>query len=225
MLNDYFTKVGDAIMQQEGMINKYIGDAVMAVWNAPKPNDDHAALACQAALEMKRIVDGMHPLKARIGINTGPMMVGNLGHVERMEYTVIGDAVNLASRLEGANKPFGTAIMISEATEELVRGRFLTRMLDRIRVLGKEQPVSVYEVFSRTDEPVPDDLHELLGSFDQIAKAYNDRDWEKAADLAEKHLQHFPEDKVATVYLERCRRFHLAPPPSDWDGVFSLESK
>ncbi len=225
LLNDYFTKIGDAIMEQEGMINKYIGDAVMAVWNAPKRNEDHAAMACQAALEMKRIVDEMHPLKARIGINTGPMMVGNLGHIERMEYTVIGDAVNLASRLEGANKPFGTAIMISEATEELVRGRFLTRLLDRIRVMGKQQPVRVYEVFCGTDEPVPDELHEMLRSFDQIAEAYDSRDWEKASDLAEKHLQHFPEDKVATVYLERCRRFHLTPPPSDWDGVFSLESK
>ena len=225
MLNDYFTRIGDVIMKREGMINKYIGDAVMAIWNAPMPNENHAALACQAALEMERIVDDMPLLQARVGINTGPMMVGNLGHLERMEYTVIGDAVNLASRLEGANKPFGTAIMISESTEELVRGQFLLRMLDRIRVLGKERPVRVYEVLAGIDEPVPNELHEMLQSFDQIAEAYEARDWERAGDLAKRHLNRFSDDKVGQVYFKRCQQFVLTPPPADWDGVSALESK
>ncbi|MDA2924221.1 adenylate/guanylate cyclase domain-containing protein, partial [Acidobacteria bacterium AH-259-L09] len=225
MLNDYFTRIGDVIMKQEGMINKYIGDAVMAIWNAPKANENHAALACQAALEMRRIVEEMRPLEARIGINTGPMVAGNLGHIERMEYTVIGDAVNLASRLEGANKPFGTAIMISESTEELVRGQFLLRLVDRIRVIGKQQPVRVYEVLAGIDELVPDGLHQMVQSFDKIIDAYESRDWESACALIEKHLERFSEDKVARIYLERCREFSAAPPPADWDGVYALKSK
>ena len=225
MLNDYFTQMGDVIMRREGMINKYIGDAVMAIWNTPLANENHAALACHAALEMKRIVDGLRPLQARIGINTGPMVAGNLGHIERMEYTVIGDAVNLASRLEGANKPFGTAIMISESTEEMVRGQFLLRLLDRIRVIGKQQPVRVYEVLAGADDAVPDELHEMLRSFDRIAESYGERDWEGACARAEKHLELFPEDKVVRVYLDRCRQFTTEPPPADWDGVYALKSK
>ena len=140
------------------MINKYIGDAVMAIWNTPVAHKTHAASACQAALDMKKIVDAMPVVSARVGLNTGPMVAGNLGHAERMEYTVIGDAVNLASRLEGANKPFGTDIMISETTEEQVRGKFLIRPLDRIRVIGRENPVRVYELLAGIDEPV-DELH------------------------------------------------------------------
>jgi len=225
LLNEYFTRIGDVIMAREGMINKYIGDAVMAIWNTPLAHENHAALACQAALEMKRIVEEMPPLKARIGINTGPMVAGNLGHAERMEYTVIGDAVNLASRLEGANKPFGTAIMISDTTEQLVRGRFLLRQLDRIRVIGKEQPVSVYEVLAGIDEQVPEALHEMVQSFERITEAYEARDWEKACSLAEAHVKVFKEDHVTEIYLERCRQFAASPPPVDWDGVFALKSK
>lgn len=225
MLNDYFTRMGDVIMKQEGMINKYIGDAVMAIWNAPKATENHAALACQAALEMKRIVEEMHPLKMRIGINTGPMMVGNLGHIERMEYTVIGDAVNLASRLEGANKPFGTEILISESTEELVRGRFLTRLIDRIRVVGKEQPVRVYEVLAGISEPVPEEVHAMVQSFERMQEAYEARDWAAAFKLAQDHLARFAGDHVARVYLDRCLQFQSSPPPADWDGVYALKSK
>ena len=225
LLNDYFTQIGDVIMKQDGMINKYIGDAIMAIWNTPLAHENHAALACQAALEMKRVVDEMHPLRARIGINTGPMVAGNLGHAERMEYTVIGDAVNLASRLEGANKPFGTDIMISDSTEQLVRGQFLLRPLERIRVIGKERPVQVYEVLAGINEPVPDEQHEMVQSFEKIIEAYEQRNWLEACSLAEKHLERFPKDQVATIYLERCLEFCATPPPADWDGVYALKSK
>ncbi|MDA2932998.1 adenylate/guanylate cyclase domain-containing protein [Acidobacteria bacterium AH-259-D05] len=225
MLNDYFTKMGDVIMKQEGMINKYIGDSVMAIWNTPMAHENHGALACQAALEMKRIVDEMAPLRARVGINTGPMVAGNLGHSERMEYTVIGDAVNLASRLEGANKALGSDIMISESTEQLVRGQFLLRPIDRIRVIGKEQPVQVYEVLAGINEPVPDELHEMVQSFEKIVEAYEARDWIEASNRTQQHLERFPEDKVASVYLERCLEFSTTPPPADWDGVYALKSK
>lgn len=224
-LNNYFTLIGDVIMKQEGMINKYIGDAIMAVWNTPVGHPNHCALACQAALEMKRIVDGLPDIKARIGINTGLLAAGNLGHAKRMEYAVIGDAVNLASRLEGANKPFGTDIMISESTEEIVRGKFLVRPLDRIRVVGRENPVQVYELLAGIDEPLQDELHELVQSFDKVLEAYEAREWAEASDFAQQHLKRFPDDKVAAIYLERCSQFSVTPPASDWDGVFALKSK
>jgi adenylate cyclase len=224
-LNDYFTKIGDVIMAQEGMINKYIGDAIMAVWNTPVGHPDHGALACQAALEMKRVVDELPDINARIGINTGSLAAGNLGHSERMEYAVIGDVVNLASRLEGANKPFGTDIMISESTKESVRGKFLLRPLDRIRVVGRENPVQVYELLAGIDEPGQDDLHELVQSFGKVLEAYEAREWREASDFAQQHLKRFPGDKVAAIYQERCSEFSVNPPASDWDGVYALKSK
>lgn len=225
LLNDYFTKMGDIIMELEGMINKYIGDAIMAIWNAPLPHPRHATVACRAALRMKKVVDGMAPLKMRIGINTGPMVAGNLGHRERMEYTVIGDAVNLASRLEGANKAFGTAIMISETTREQVKDDFLLRRLDRIRVVGKQQPIEVFEVIADRLDPVPKELEDQVASHNGIMEAYDSRDWHRAIELIGIHLASFPEDSVALTYRKRCGHFLESPPPAEWDGVFALEAK
>src|SRR5204863_6442769 len=134
LLNAYFTRIGDAIMSKDGMIDKFIGDAVMAVWGIPLHDEQHAAKACSAALDMRlaAAADG-GPLQARIGINTGLMMAGNLGHRERMAYTVIGDAVNLASRVEGANKTYGTTIMVCESTVTRAGDGFVFRKVDRIR--------------------------------------------------------------------------------------------
>lgn len=226
LLNDYFTKIGDAIMHFEGMINKYIGDAVMAVWGAPLANPRHAVLACRAALAMKRIVDQMPGVNCRIGLNTGVMVAGNLGHAERMEYTVIGDAVNLASRLEGANKVFGTTIMISETTEQLTDGLFLVRQLDRIRVIGKQEAVKVYELVAGVDEEIPEETLEMMRSFEAILESYDTRQWAEAARRIEEHLRRFPDDLVVRrTYKPRCEGFLELPPPDDWDGVYSLLAK
>ncbi|MEJ2081020.1 MAG: adenylate/guanylate cyclase domain-containing protein [Acidobacteriota bacterium] len=225
LLNDYFTRMGDIIMSREGMINKYIGDAIMAIWNAPLPTRAHGRLACEAALEMRRVVAQTPPIRMRVGINTGPMVAGNLGHRERMEYTVIGDSVNLASRLEGANKVFGTVILISETTEALVRDFFLLRQVDRIRVVGKERPVAVFEVMALRDAADADPLIPLVDSFSRVLDAYEARDWVRAEQLCEVHLDRFPGDFVTQTYLKRCQRFREAPPADDWDGVFTLEAK
>ncbi len=226
LLNEYFTQMGDAIMSREGMINKYIGDAIMAIWGAPLPNEQHDVMACQAALDMKRLVAQMPHLHVRIGLSTGAMVAGNLGHQERMEYTVIGDAVNLASRLEGANKPFGTGIMVSEFTEELIRGHFITRQLDWIRVLGKEQPVRVFELMREAGNGVEARVLEMVQSYDAILDRYEKRDWAAACDLIEKHVSAFPEDPVVQkVYRLRCQEFLGSPPSEDWDGVYVLTSK
>ena len=198
-LNEYFTRMGDVIMQRDGMINKYIGDAIMAIWGAPLQNERHSILACQSALEMSREVERMGGgFRTRYGLNTGIMIAGNLGHHERMEYTVIGDAVNLASRLEGANKAFGTAIMISEFTEEMVRDHFLTRQLDLLRVLGRAQPVRVYEIVGGDDGQTPDQAREMVESFNEILESYTSHDWARAGRLLDKPPEDFSRGQCRT---------------------------
>ncbi len=226
LLNRYFASIGDSIMGCDGMINKYIGDAVMAIWGVPLPNDQHAVLACRAALKMQEVERALPEIHTRIGINTGPMVAGNLGHYRRMEYTVIGDAVNLASRLEGANKTFGTSIMISEFTEELVRGQFVLRLIDRVTVLGKEKPIKVFELIGSSYGNVSKRTLQMLRSFEAILDAYESRQWRLACDLVEAHSREYPEDVVVEkVYLHRCRQFVEQPPPVDWDGVFQMVTK
>ncbi len=221
-LNVYFTDMGDVIMKRSGMINKYVGDSIMAVWGAPLANPDHAALACQAALAMGEIAEGGQLWNTRIGINTGSMLAGNLGHKERMEYTVIGDAVNLASRLEGANKAFGTLTLISESTELEVRGEFQCRPVDWIRVVGKDRPVRVFELMAPFEDRATRDL---IASFESVIEHYEARDWEAARRSAEEHLQKYLDDSVARTYLRRCEGFIRNPPAEDWDGVYLLERK
>ena len=225
LLNNYFTRMGDAVMGNQGMINKYIGDSIMAIWGAPLANADHAVLACRSALEMKKLVKQLHPLKTRIGINTGSMVAGNLGHQDRMEYTVIGDAVNLASRLEGVNKVFGTVVLISESTESRVRDSFALRPVDLIRVVGKERPVRILKCWRSSQTREADPAQAMIESFSKVLGFYQEGQWPAAASSALKHLEQFPDDSVAHIYLERCQRFTQAPPADDWDGVLTLESK
>ena len=225
LLNGYFTRLGDEVMNREGMINKYIGDSIMAIWGAPLPNLRHAVLACRAALAIKEIAEADDLFKTRIGLNTGPMLAGNLGHQERMEYTVIGDAVNLASRLESANKAFGTTILISQATQALLEDRFLVRTVDWIRVVGRKEPVQVFEVLARLDKPLPEAVQEMTDSFQPILQSYQAGQWARALHQIEEHLKSFPHDSVARTYLERCQRYARTPPPSSWDGVYALSSK
>ncbi len=226
-LNDYFTNMGDVIMHNQGMINKYIGDSIMAIWGAPLKNENHAVLACQAALEMKCKLKEREKFgfRSRYGLNSGTMVAGNLGHHERMEYTVIGDAVNLASRLEGANKIFGTAIMISETTEKRVQGHFITRQLDIIRVRGRFHPVKVYELVAAENRNTSDKVREMVDSFKEILETYSCQNWDMAYKLARVHLSAFPNDTVANVYMSRCQKYIGAPPPANWDGVYELTQK
>ncbi len=226
ILNAYFTTIGDVVMAHDGMIDKYIGDAIMAVWGAPLPDPGHAAHACAAALAMTTAVrNAGGPISARIGINTGAMMAGNLGHRERMEYTVIGDAVNLSSRLEGANKLYGTAILVSESTMNAARDRFVFRQVDRIRVVGKRAPVVIYELIGvRTADPAGTE-EARLASYAAIVEAYDRRDFAGALAAAARHRASHSGDPVVAVYEERCQRFLAQPPPADWDGVYTFASK
>jgi adenylate cyclase len=228
MLNEYFELLASVIMKEGGMVNKFIGDAVMALWGVPLDNPEHAVQACRASLRIHRAMLAMDPVRCRIGINTGKMIAGNMGSQERFEYTVIGDAVNLASRLEGVNKLYQTDVMISETTEEKVRGHFLLREVDSIRVVGKLHPVRIYQLLDTmedADAPEHQRWREMIDSFSPGVEAYRNRSWESGTRLFEQHTVLFPEDAVGRIYLERCRGFLVQPPTDDWDGVYQMETK
>ncbi len=228
MLNQYFELLAGVIMKEGGMVNKFIGDAVMALWGVPLDNPSHASQACLASLQIHRAMLAMAPVTCRIGLNTGRMIAGNLGSRERFEYTVIGDAVNLASRLEGVNKLYHTDVMISEMTEEKVRGQFLLREVDCIRVVGKEEPVRIFQLLdSMDDRDSPEHMRwsEMIESFIPSHEKYQRREWDSATRLFEKHFLLFPEDPLGRIYLERSRAFLSQPPPNNWDGVYQMESK
>lgn len=234
LLNEYLTAMTDIILSHDGTIDKYEGDLIMALFGAPAWREDHAVRACRAALDMQACLarlrgqwtrEGKPALYARIGINTGEVVVGNMGSKTRMDYTVIGDAVNLASRLEGANKLYGTNLMISEMTFEMVAGQFLVRELDLIRVQGKQRPVAVYEVLGVTGEPVAPEQGQLLDRYASGLCAYRDRQWDDAEAAFRAALAMNSDDGPSKIYLSRCAAHRKVPPPSDWDGVFQMETK
>ncbi|MBL8552785.1 MAG: GAF domain-containing protein [Phenylobacterium sp.] len=232
LLNDYFTEMVDVIFQHGGILDKYMGDGIMALFGAPivGPNDADNALAAAndmmarlAVLNERRAAVGGEPLDIGIGFSTGPTVVGNIGSVRRLDYTVIGDTVNLASRLEGTTKPYGAKILLSEFTVRELTKPAILRELDLIRVKGKDRPVAVYESLGyRAGEPLLGDLLELHAVG---IKAYRARDWKAAGKAFSEALRLYPDDGPAQVYVERCRLLAKAPPPDDWDGVWNLTEK
>ena len=232
-LNEYFHGMNDAIMEYNGTIDKFQGDSVIAFWGAPIAQENHALLACQAAIKCRRFLNkleeewvawGLPPRTYRFGINTGKVVVGNIGSTTRFEYTVIGDDVNLASRLEGANNNYGTQIMISEATYSLVKDTLIAREIDIIRVVGKTKPIKVYELVEER-EKVDEEKAMIIKHFETGIHAYRNRQWEEAFSSFEYVLQLSPDDKPAKVYIQRCRECQHAAPAQDWNGVFTLSEK
>ncbi|MBI2487543.1 MAG: HAMP domain-containing protein [Deltaproteobacteria bacterium] len=232
-LNEYFEGMSSAILEFNGTINQFQGDAIVAFWGAPVPQENHAVLACFAALKCRDflkslqerwIAQGIPARSFRFGINTGEMVVGNIGSSSRFEYTVIGDEVNLASRLEGANKIYGTQILISENTYELAKEEIVGRELDIIRVVGKNQPVRVYELITQKDE-LDDKRKTVLEKFQLGIDLYRKRKWNEARECFEKTLELNPKDRPSQEYIRRCEEYQDSPPPEDWEGVFELRSK
>jgi adenylate cyclase len=232
-LNEYFEGMSSAILEFDGTLNQFQGDAIVAFWGAPVPQENHAVLACLAALRCREflknlrarwIAQGLPERTFRFGINTGEIIVGNIGSSSRFEYTVIGDEVNLASRLEGANKIYGTQILISDKTYELAGEEVIARELDIIRVVGKTQPVRVYELVSRKGE-LDDKRRGILEKFRVGVNLYRKRNWNGAKESFEKILELDPYDKPSQEYLRRCNEYQSSPPPLDWEGVFELRSK
>jgi len=234
LLNEYFEGMTSVIFKYGGTLDKFEGDAVMAFWGAPTPQEDHPYLCCCAALDSlaylenvlqpKWLAEGKPRLTMRTGINTGTMIVGNMGSRTRMDYTVMGDSVNLAARLEAANKDYGTWIMMSEFTREQVVGRIESRELDLLRVKGKQKAVRVYQVLARDGE-MTQETEELVDLYNQGLKLYREREWEAGIDAFQKALAVDNTDGPTKTYLERCRAYLDDPPPADWDGVWVLTTK
>ncbi len=238
LLNEYLSAMARVIEKYGGTIDKYEGDAIMAFWGAPLSFEDHAVRACNAALEMQAALstlrekwrrEGNRPdlvknMRVRMGLNTGPMVVGNMGSEGRLNYTIMGDEVNLASRLEGANKQYGTYIMIARETYKQVKNHFEVRFLDMVAVAGKERPVRVYELMGRKGSLSRKRVR-MLKAYNDGVVSYRKMNWGDAISSFEAALNFIPEDGPSRTYLERCRLYLEKPPPSDWDGVFRLSDK
>ena len=233
LMNRYLGEMTDTILVAGGTLDKYIGDAIMAFWGAPLPRPDHALVACKAALDnQKRLAalrtkleaEGMPVVRNRIGLNSGPASIGNMGSPKRFSYTAIGDAVNLASRLEGANKAYGTYILISESTREGAGAAIEVRELDFVRVMGKNVPIRVYELLGLAGETDPA-LVKKARRFEEGLALYRGSRFEEAEAVFESVVKEYGEDYASHKYVERCRTARREPPPAGWDGSHALSEK
>lgn len=233
LLNDYLTNMTEIVLEHGGVVDKYIGDAIMAFWGAPLPEPEHAKKAVLAALAMRRRCRELQgrwqaefgPLvRVRAGINSGPAVSGNMGSRHKFNYTVMGDTVNLASRLEGANKPYGTDLMISESCWAHVRDCVEARELDLLAVKGKQEPVKVYEVLAEKGKAEPKAL-ECARAFEKGLGLYREARFEEALRAFEGALAIAPDDGPSKTFVERCRHFLEQPPSADWDGVWRMKEK
>jgi adenylate cyclase len=233
LLNEYLSAMTEIIFRNNGTLDKYEGDAVMAFWGAPIPQNDHALRACISALQMQEALAKIREswarqqkpmLHMRIGINTGEMVVGNMGGRRKFDYTVIGDSVNLASRLEGANKQYRTLVLASERTYELVKHRIIGRELDLISVKGRLEPIRIYELFHVRNGAVDPHLEEFLNLYHSALELYRKRCWSESRKAFESVLN-VRQDPTAQLYIERARLYETAPPPDNWNGVFVMTTK
>jgi len=234
MLNEYFTLMVDCIQREEGMLDKFIGDAIMAAFGIPVGHEDDADRAVRTSIAMIRALqawnaqragEGKPPVDIGIGLNTDNVVSGNIGSKKRMDYTIIGDGVNLAARLESACKQYGARILISEFTYRALRGTYRIRELDIVVVQGKTRPVSIYEVLDyHTADSYPH-LVDAMGLFRDGLDAYRNQRWMQAWELFTRVLSLNPNDKAALMYVERCDELAANPPPDGWDGTYVMRSK
>lgn len=232
-INEFLNEMTEIIISNGGTLDKYLGDAVMAFWGAPVEVEDHTFKACLSALQMQNKLaelrdkwskSGEPMIHIRIGINSGEVIVGNIGGEKRFDYTVLGDNVNLASRLEGANKEYGTNIMISDSAYQFVEEKVLVRELDIIRVKGKTEPTKVYELISLSgDQKAIDAIYQMHEYF-QGLELYRYKSFEAALDYFKRCAEKLG-DYPSKVYMNRCQYYLQNPPPEDWDGVFEMKSK
>ena len=234
ILNEYLNMMTAIIFANGGTLDKYEGDAILAFWGAPIPQTDHALRACRAAIEMQHSLDGLRSLwmkegkpqfHVRIGINTGEMIVGNMGGTSRFDYTVIGDSVNLGSRLEGANRGYGTGIMMSDHTFHAVQKEVVARELDMLIVAGKTEPIRVYELIGMKNDSLDAEMIKCLEFYIEGLRLYRQREWQKAIATFRQGLTHQPHDRPSQLYIERSQTYIASPPPPEWNGVVVLESK
>jgi adenylate cyclase len=235
MLNEYFELMVEAVFQHKGTLDKYIGDAIMAVFGSPLPLKDHAWRAVQTAVEMRqrligfnarRLANGKEVIRIGIGINSDSVISGNIGSSKRMEFTAIGDGVNLGSRLESASKQYGCDIIISQYTFQPCADLIWHRELDCIRVKGKTEPVRIYELVDLRTEPLSSEKEEIIEHYHKGREYYLSRKFTRAMGEFGIILEEFDKnDKAAALHLDRCQHFLKEPPPDDWDGVWTMTEK
>ncbi len=232
LLNIHLSTMVEIIFQYQGTLDKFIGDAIMAFWGAPIRLDHHADQAVKSAIVMAREMDTVNarlaeknypPIAIGIGLNTGPMVLGNIGSEKKLDYTVIGDNVNLGSRLEGLTKPYGCPIVISEYTYHALSEAIPCAIVDLVRVKGKKVPIGVYWPMALPDDPERERVHarEQATLAETAFDAYRRQRWEEAIDAYSRLHNH----DLAKVFIDRCRAYQSNPPPADWDGVFTMTSK
>ena len=234
LINSYLNEMTGVIMKHRGTVDKFIGDAIMTFWGAPIDDTNAPYHACAAALEMQSRLESFQTkwkkygnivLKQRVGINTGNCIVGNMGSEVKFNYTAMGDAVNVASRLEGVNKQYGTFILLSEATYQKVAKKVHAREIDKVVVMGKTEPIRIYELMGLADKPMGDYSKRFLEAYNEGIVMYQQRKWDEGIALMEHALKQIPNDPVCQLYVERMRLYQLNPPDANWNGVFVLSSK
>jgi len=244
LLNDYLTEMTDILLSNKGTLDKYIGDAIVAFYGAPAPVDDHEYWSCLTAVKMQerlaelrekwqeegdRWPEIVHNMQNRIGINTGKLVTGNMGSTMRMNYTMMGDTVNLAARLEASAKQYGIYIQVAKETYEACKDKFIWRDLDYVIVMGKTEPAQVFELISE-EQNMPPGYEKLLPAYNEALKLYRNQDWVKAIDAfkASDELEDmFPGRKTnpSKIYIPRCEHYRDNPPGDDWDGSWALTKK
>lgn len=233
-LCDYFDQLSQIIKNNQGTIDKYIGDSVMAFWGSPTADKYHALHACRTAYEIIKALNDLNKtwehdkkpiMPTRIGIHSGEAIIGNLGSSSRLNYTAIGDTVNAGSRLESINTVYGTQIITSQATKDIVDDDFIFRPLDCIAVKGKREGFTIYELLELKTPAKIEELKTFCEESELAFKAYENRKWEVAIQHYKKVLEIKPNDSVANLFIKRCDVLMKEPPPSDWDGVWRFEHK
>ncbi|MBN1411439.1 MAG: adenylate/guanylate cyclase domain-containing protein [Spirochaetales bacterium] len=233
ILAKYFSGMTETLINNKATIDKYIGDCIMAFWNAPLDVEKHAYYACEGALATKEFLRnfnrelkerGIMELSTRIGINTGEVIVGNIGYERRFNYTVMGDPANVASRMEGLNKHYGTGILITENTYKEVKDTMATRLIDKVIVKGKTEGLRIYELLASKAKVQPGTL-KLIQSFNSAIELYFAKQWKGAAQSFAGILRENPDDMPSKILMARCNGYVQNPPPPDWDGIYVLKSK
>lgn len=234
LLNEYFTLMVDCIQKEGGMLDKFIGDAIMAEFGIPQSHEDDADRAVRAAIAMIRTLEawnhqrlgaGKLPVNIGIGLNTDSVVSGNIGSEKRMDFTIIGDGANLASRLESACKQYGAKILMTDSTLRKLQGTYRSREIDLVVVKGKSRPVSIHEILAfHTEESFPG-ISDVMGLFKDGLSAYRARRWDAAIKLFDECLAINPHDEPSQIYIRRAERLRKDPPPEDWAGVWVMETK
>ena len=233
LLNEFLTEMTDIILEYEGTVDKFEGDAIIAFFGAPNDLPNHSEVACKACIKMQKRLEALRTkwksekrpaLKMRIGLCSGNAVVGNMGSKNRMDYTMMGDTVNIAARLEGVNKIYGIYSMISDTTFKAAGNGIATREIDSVNVVGKKEPVTIYELVGYPED-VNDRMRMTFDFYEKGLAAYRKRDWDHAIKYFISALDTTINDGPSKTMLARCNEFKINPPDKDWNGAYTIKSK